>query len=189
MRIRSIATAFLENDGDLLLMKRSQDRKLAPGYWFGVGGHFEEGEHAHPVRACLREIEEETGLKSQDLVHLRLRCLVMRHHQDELVLNYIFTGTACTRNVEEGSEGSLHWVNPSEIRHLLFADVIRLILLHLIPDQMDDPFSWEAGDAAAASIPDGVRADDREDFEIGIMIDSGTPEIHWQKPTCWSSPF
>ena len=35
------AGAFLKRDGHYLLMKRSTDKKIAPGVWSNVGGHAE----------------------------------------------------------------------------------------------------------------------------------------------------
>ena len=56
--LRNGVAAFLWNDGNYLLMKRADNREIAPGVWSGVGGHMRPNEINDPLSACYREIKE-----------------------------------------------------------------------------------------------------------------------------------
>ena len=60
--LKKNALAIIVNDDDqILLLKRGNHPEIwQPGKWALVGGGVEEGEE--PVRACQREVKEETGL-------------------------------------------------------------------------------------------------------------------------------
>jgi len=53
-------TAFIRNEGKVLLMKRSQKEKFLPGYWEMPGGKVEFGEDIN--EAVTREVKEEANL-------------------------------------------------------------------------------------------------------------------------------
>lgn len=55
--------AIIVKNGKLLAMKRSKNKKVAPGVWEVVSGRLEHGEI--PLEGLKREIEEETTLKVQ----------------------------------------------------------------------------------------------------------------------------
>jgi len=59
--MRKAVGGALFNDGKLLLLKRSLDRKTWPGVWEIHGGKIEAGES--DGEALVREFIEETGLK------------------------------------------------------------------------------------------------------------------------------
>jgi 8-oxo-dGTP diphosphatase len=107
MNIRYIATAFIRYDDDWLLMRRSDSCKIAPGYWYGVGGHIEADEFSQPAAACIREIEEESGLKAEQIEDLSLKLIAMRRSGSETVINYIFTAKARTREVYPPKKASV----------------------------------------------------------------------------------
>ncbi len=53
--------AIIIKDGNLLMMKRSEEKKAAPGLWEALSGRLHHGEDPHI--GLLREIEEESGLE------------------------------------------------------------------------------------------------------------------------------
>jgi mutator protein MutT len=55
-----IVNGILENNGKVLIAKRSQNKKIAPGKYHLPGGHVEFGEE--PTEALVREFKEEFGL-------------------------------------------------------------------------------------------------------------------------------
>jgi 8-oxo-dGTP diphosphatase len=60
--------AYLYNENKILMLKRSKERTLASNLWTGIdGGHIEANEYNNPKLACLREIYEETGIKSNEI--------------------------------------------------------------------------------------------------------------------------
>lgn len=128
--LRNVTTAFLENQGDLLLLHRGEHRIYAPGYWNGVGGHLESFELNQPYQACLREIREETGLLAEDLQDLTLRYILLRQNSMEIVQNYIYFGRTLTRDVEDSDEGKLYWIPWDQVLDRKLSDPIRQMLEH-----------------------------------------------------------
>jgi nucleoside triphosphatase len=61
MKTRNVAILLLENDGKILLQKRSMSAKRFAGQWGLFGGGIEEGET--PEQGLRREISEELNLK------------------------------------------------------------------------------------------------------------------------------
>ncbi|GGN98867.1 NUDIX domain-containing protein [Haloarcula pellucida] len=61
---RAVVTAFLRNDGEVLLLRRSDAVGSYQGRWGGVAGHVADasGEQRDPETAARAEIAEETGL-------------------------------------------------------------------------------------------------------------------------------
>lgn len=59
-----VVTAFLEYDGKILLLRRSDRVRTYRGLWAGVSGYLE---HHTALEQALIEIREETGLQPQDL--------------------------------------------------------------------------------------------------------------------------
>lgn len=115
IRLRQMTGVFLQNGPDMLLMKRAETMRIAPGLWAGVGGHLEPEEIGDPAKCALRELEEETGI-TQDRIHdFRLQAVVQRRRGDEIRIQYIYLGTADTRELGETVEGTLHWVSCSEV--------------------------------------------------------------------------
>jgi len=110
IRTRLLATAFILNSGDLLLMRRSHDAKLLPGMWAPVGGHIEADELETPQVACEREVSEETGLSGSDISDLSLRYIVHRIRHDEVRIQFIYVGSSAKRDLGSTDEGELHWV-------------------------------------------------------------------------------
>ena len=68
MLTRNVVTCFLEHEGMLLVLRRSQDVMTHRGKWAGVSGSIE----AHSaLDQALKEIQEETGLGPDDVQLLR----------------------------------------------------------------------------------------------------------------------
>ena len=60
-------TAIFNKKGDLLIAKRSEFKKLAPGKWNLIGGKVEKEESIE--EGAKREIEEETRIKIEKLYY------------------------------------------------------------------------------------------------------------------------
>ncbi|QBQ54527.1 NUDIX domain-containing protein [Nitrosococcus wardiae] len=66
--IRQVVTVFLEHQGKILLVRRSQRVGSYQGRWSGISGYLED---PTPLAQALREIQEETGLKGADVTLLK----------------------------------------------------------------------------------------------------------------------
>jgi 8-oxo-dGTP diphosphatase len=84
------AGAFLKNSGCYLLMKCSSKRKIAPNVWSCIGGHMETYELNDPIKTCLREIKEETGITGEHIFNLKLRYIIIRRYKETIRQNYIY---------------------------------------------------------------------------------------------------
>lgn len=181
MHLRNVTTAFLMNRDDFLMMKRSEHKKIAPGYWYGVGGHLEPAELNDPRGACLREIEEETGLDAAQVLDLRLRYIVMRRSGTELVINYFYFGRTATRELKASDEGTLHWIPRGEALDRKLFPAIGLTLGHFL----------EEGDMAEGSRADGVPGADEsaDQVQVGLVaLADGQPVILWNSVMDWNDP-
>lgn len=60
---RHVVTAFLEHEGKILLVQRSEAVRTHQGLWAGISGYLEHT----PLEQALTEIQEETGLEKEDV--------------------------------------------------------------------------------------------------------------------------
>lgn len=137
-RLRTITTAYLSHDNRLLLMQRSPQRDFLPGVWSGIGGHVECHEVGDVQAACLREIDEETGLGEADIEGLTLRYLLLRQRKDELRQQFIYFGTAKTPETRPTMEGQLHWVPFRDVLMQPMTDSNRMMLEHYFTEGPQD---------------------------------------------------
>ena len=119
-------------DGKFLLMKRAPNRKIAPGIWSCPGGHIEPEEFDDPQSACLRELQEETGITADRIFDLTLRYVIIRRWRDILRHNYIYFGRTDAEETIETREGTLHWVSRSELLDREFTQTFGAMLRHYI---------------------------------------------------------
>jgi 8-oxo-dGTP pyrophosphatase MutT (NUDIX family) len=65
---QQVVTVFLEHQGEILLVRRSQQVGSYQGQWSGISGYLEA---PTALAQALCEIQEETGLKKEDIVLLK----------------------------------------------------------------------------------------------------------------------
>lgn len=104
--------AFLQNGGDVLLLKGAPNKRIWANLYNGVGGHIEIGEDVYS--AALREIHEETGLQADGL---NLRAIVNIDAGDEYlgIMMFVFVAHSFSRHTNASHEGELHWVSMKEL--------------------------------------------------------------------------
>jgi 8-oxo-dGTP diphosphatase len=66
---RHVVTCFLERDGEIMLLRRSERVGTYRGKWAGVSGYIEKG--STPSQQAWTEIKEEVGLDVEDLELVR----------------------------------------------------------------------------------------------------------------------
>jgi 8-oxo-dGTP pyrophosphatase MutT (NUDIX family) len=67
-KIRQVVTAFLEHQGKILLVRRSRHVGSYQERWSGISGYLEA---PTALAQALQEIQEETGLKEENIVLLK----------------------------------------------------------------------------------------------------------------------
>ena len=136
---RLFAGAFLRWQDEVILMKRSPNKKISPSSWAGIGGHIEKDEINSPISACLREIEEETGILPVQIESLDLRYFALIKTSDILDSVYYFSGVLKEKcDLRETSEGKLYWVKLKDGANYQMTDFVKRFYLHWIDNLCDN---------------------------------------------------
>ncbi|MFE6078167.1 NUDIX domain-containing protein [Paenibacillus sp. NPDC057886] len=165
MEIRQMATAFLSNGNDMLMMKKSGSRLFNFEFWGGIGGHLEHGELNSPMTASYREIEEETGFKPEEVNHFRLRYILLELNGGELRQQFVYFGETTHRGFIPSDEGGLFWIPKDELLDLHTSILIRAAMRHFLQNQEIDGI-W------IGNVLNGEGAAARPRVEWSIMQDT-----------------
>ena len=63
--LKVVTCLLMNDDGKLLILKRSNKVRTYKGLWGGVAGYVEDDEE--PYETALKEIQEEVGIKKEDV--------------------------------------------------------------------------------------------------------------------------
>jgi 8-oxo-dGTP diphosphatase len=105
---------LLIDGGKVLLQQASEQKKIYPGYFNGIGGHIERGEDV--LAGAIRELKEESGLTCQDLYLAGTIMIDVNEHTG--ILLFVFSGTRFTGQLVSSDEGTLHWVDIEQLEDL-----------------------------------------------------------------------
>jgi 8-oxo-dGTP diphosphatase len=113
---------YIRRGDKVLLIHRKPDLEKFPGYYMGPGGSVEDNETV--LKACEREVEEETGL---NIENIKLRIIGVHNHpyRNEVWLVFIFIADYKSGIEKPSHEGELEWVKISEATKLgkIFPDL------------------------------------------------------------------
>ncbi|MBI5133813.1 MAG: NUDIX hydrolase [Candidatus Taylorbacteria bacterium] len=125
MEIRFIAHALIHGrEGKILILRRSKQNDVLPGYWDIPGGTVEEAEE--PVAAAIRETKEEAGLDISDLKPLFQTSNIDRSKNIEFVTIVYLAQTKETEVMLNADEHDMfEWIDP--------ADVLNYITVNYLP--------------------------------------------------------
>lgn len=92
--VRTVLVLWHADGKRVLLLRRAKTKKLFPGLITGIGGAVElgRGEEQNLTRACLRELEEETRIRKEDVREVRLRLSTILSRDEQQVVLLWFTG-------------------------------------------------------------------------------------------------
>ncbi|GLX66771.1 NUDIX domain-containing protein [Paenibacillus glycanilyticus] len=130
--LRQMSVAFLIHEDKLLMMEKPNNNSFVAGMVVPIGGHMEQQEMNNPREACLREVEEETGLTVGDMSGLELKYIVLRIKESEIRIQYVYFSNVKHLNVQESEEGKLVWVDARTAKDLNVTATTKYILEHYL---------------------------------------------------------
>ncbi|MFC3770043.1 NUDIX domain-containing protein [Paenibacillus sp. GCM10012303] len=136
MKLRQLASAFLFRGDQVLLMNKpaSKWQGRSEPFYAAIGGHMEPDELNDPLAACYREIEEETGLRREEIYQMRLRYILMRQKEAEIRVQYVYTGEVMRTELTTSEEGQPKWQNMNEVPPLLTSVFLQAVWQHLMTE-------------------------------------------------------
>lgn len=134
IKLRQLTSAFLFRGDQVLLIQKNASKwqKQTEPFIAAVGGHLEPPELNDPLMACYREIEEETGLSSTDIQHMRLRYVLLRQKEQEIRIQYVYTGEVAKGELVESAEGRPMWHSLNTVPPLLTSAFLQAVWSHLM---------------------------------------------------------
>lgn len=128
---------LLIDGGKVLLQRASENKKIYPGYYNGIGGHIERGEDV--LAGAIRELNEEAGIRCEDLY--LAGTIMIDVQEDAGILLFVFSGTKITGQPRASDEGTLHWVAVDRLVDLpVVEDIPELVAKILETQATGKPF-------------------------------------------------
>jgi len=127
LRIVPVVECFIKKGNEVLMLQRSPSRKHFPKWVAGVAGKVKVGERID--EACIREVNEETGLNIKDL---QLKAIVCEILPKVELLIFIFTAKFESGKLIKTREGRLFWVKIRELKSLKLAPYLKIILPQIL---------------------------------------------------------
>ena len=115
-----ITTECYIRRGDEILFIHKGGNDLNTGKFLGIGGHLEKGES--PTEGIVREIEEETGIRSDELKNLKMRAVITfinSTYGDEYI--HLFEAEYIGEkepSLTKCDEGKLKWIPKKDVYSL-----------------------------------------------------------------------
>lgn len=132
-KLRNMASLHLLCGEQILFLYRMGSRVVNNSYVGSAGGHFEEGELNDAKSCVLRELNEETGLSTDDIKNLELRYVTLRLRDSEIRQNYYFFANLIDMDKEIFSnEGRLEWVDYKNISSLEMPFTAKYVIEHFL---------------------------------------------------------
>lgn len=131
-KLRNMTSLYLVRDAEVLCLYRIGSRVANNKYIGSAGGHFEKEELNDPKACVLREMEEELGLREEELEGLTLRYITCRLKDGEIRQNYYFFARLKEDRTLTSTEGNLRWVSFEEIPGLDMPVSAKHMILHYI---------------------------------------------------------
>ncbi len=107
------ANMFVRKDGKILVLKRSENKRIAPGYFHPAGGKVDPSEE--PLQAAKRELMEEAGITVKNIKLEAVVTEVEPHKPNENWLIFHFSGDYDSGDVKETLEGEFIWLTKKEL--------------------------------------------------------------------------
>ena len=159
-KLRNMTSLYLVREGEILCLLRQGSRVANNKYVGCCGGHFEEEELSDAGACILREMEEELGLKEEDVEDMTLRYVTIRYMGHEIRQNYYFFARLKGERTLSSTEGNLRWCSWEELENLEMPVSARHMMDH---DLKEGRFTAER--YAGITEPAGTRFVKLQHFE------------------------
>ena len=112
-----IVTVFIEYQGKILLLRRSQKVRTMKGKWAGVSGYIER--QREPLRQAFKEVHEETGLTSKNIKVLNegkpLEAVENPPNNIIWIVHPFYFRSNTNAIILDWEHDQYKWINPAEI--------------------------------------------------------------------------
>ena len=134
------ANVFIRKDDKYLVLKRSLQKKYAPGFIHPVGGKVDQNEN--PYIAGQREVLEETGLTVKNM-RLEAILLEITPVKDEPYnwLIFHFSADYDSGEVKQTEEGELLWLTAEELPQQELFPSVKPIIQHILDREQGTVFA------------------------------------------------
>jgi 8-oxo-dGTP pyrophosphatase MutT (NUDIX family) len=115
-----VVTCLLENKGEILILRRSEEVGTYRELWGGVAGFVEEDED--PYKTAIKEIKEEVGVEENDLLLVRkedaikFTDLYEDKMYDWIVYPFLFHIKEKDKIQLDWEHTEYRWIKPSELK-------------------------------------------------------------------------
>ena len=130
---KHVVTCFLESDGEVMILRRSEQVGTYQGRWAGVSGYIEKSADEQ----ALVEIREETGLAEEDLTLIKKgEPLVAKDEALEVkwvVHPYLFAIKDRGKIKIDWEHKEARWITPEEIGNYSTVPMLKETLERVLP--------------------------------------------------------
>jgi 8-oxo-dGTP pyrophosphatase MutT (NUDIX family) len=134
------ANIFVKRDGKYLLLRRSEQKKYAPGFVHPIGGKIEVNED--PLEGAKRELMEEAGITVKNI---RLEAVLTEIQpvkgESENWLIFHFSGDYDSGEMLTTEEGILEWFTPEQIVEEKLFPSVEKVIEHVLDHQAGTVFA------------------------------------------------
>lgn len=126
---------FISRGEQVLLLKGAPHKRLWANLYNGIGGHIERGEDV--LSSARRELAEETGLTCSNL--WLCGTVMVDTSPTTGVAIFILRGEYESGRLIESDEGSLEWVEVSQLNRYHLVEDLKIILPRILSQNPGDP--------------------------------------------------
>jgi 8-oxo-dGTP pyrophosphatase MutT (NUDIX family) len=131
-----VTCVLLDENKNILILKRSDKVRTYKGFWSGISGYVEEGEE--PVDTAFKEIREETGLNDNNVELIKIVNTIKftsfyeGERYDWKVYPFLFKILKKSKIQIDWENISYKWIKPSDIDKFKVVPHFKEVLLKML---------------------------------------------------------